>query len=235
MAMLSNLTQGLYVTLIEAKHHGKLGISASFDYGPPRPTRRAQPPAAPSARWPRAPTRRPPAAPPRPPHARHGASLHVSYTRLNGRENSREGGGGTAAAPRAALHSAPQAPAWTPRSGFSHTTLSSQFRCSRAASRRRPPRAGRTSSSGSSSPRAPRTKWTRRVPPPRTKWTRRVPHPVLIGHAASLPGGLIFSVGKARGCSPRSPPPTRSVSRSTTPCPAPPRAPRAISGGVRCR
>jgi ABC-type multidrug transport system fused ATPase/permease subunit len=24
-------------------------------------------------------------------------------------------------------------------------------------------------------------------PPPRTKWTRRVPHPVLIGHAASLP------------------------------------------------
>jgi hypothetical protein len=32
--------------------------------------------------------------------------------------------------------------------------------------------------------------------PLRTKWTRRVPHPVLIGHAASLPGGLIFSVGK---------------------------------------
>jgi hypothetical protein len=25
-------------------------------------------------------------------------------------------------------------------------------------------------------------------PSPRTKWTRRVPHPVLIGHAASLPG-----------------------------------------------
>ena len=24
-------------------------------------------------------------------------------------------------------------------------------------------------------------------PPPRTKWTRRIPHPVLIGHAASLP------------------------------------------------
>jgi hypothetical protein len=24
-------------------------------------------------------------------------------------------------------------------------------------------------------------------PPPRTKWTRRVPHPVLIGHASSLP------------------------------------------------
>jgi len=27
----------------------------------------------------------------------------------------------------------------------------------------------------------------RQPPPPRTKWTRRVPHPVLIGHAASLP------------------------------------------------
>ena len=27
----------------------------------------------------------------------------------------------------------------------------------------------------------------RAPPPPRTKWTRRVPHPVLIGHAASLP------------------------------------------------
>ena len=33
--------------------------------------------------------------------------------------------------------------------------------------------------------------YTLRAPPPppspRTKWTRRVPHPVLIGHAASLP------------------------------------------------
>jgi hypothetical protein len=38
---------------------------------------------------------------------------------------------------------------------------------------------------------------------PRTKWTRRVPHPVLIGHAASLPG---------RGApTDRGPPPPRGV------------------------
>jgi hypothetical protein len=33
---------------------------------------------------------------------------------------------------------------------------------------------------GAAAPRPP-------PPPSRTKWTRRVPHPVLIGHAASLP------------------------------------------------
>jgi hypothetical protein len=43
-------------------------------------------------------------------------------------------------------------------------------------------------------------------PPPRTKWTRRVPHPVLIGHAASLPGEVVHgaparapAVGRAAG------------------------------------
>ncbi|KAJ1478052.1 hypothetical protein T484DRAFT_1961855 [Baffinella frigidus] len=33
MAMLSNLTQGMYVILVEAKHKGKLGIGPSFNYG----------------------------------------------------------------------------------------------------------------------------------------------------------------------------------------------------------
>jgi len=34
-------------------------------------------------------------------------------------------------------------------------------------------------------------------PPPRTKWTRRVPHPVLIGHAASLPPFRIHSTASS--------------------------------------
>jgi len=46
------------------------------------------------------------------------------------------------------------------------------------------------------------------VPPPpsRTKWTRRAPHPVLIGHAASLPRtstalpALLARAGPRRGC-----------------------------------
>ena len=33
MAMLSNLTQGMYVIMVEAKHKGKLGIGPSFNYG----------------------------------------------------------------------------------------------------------------------------------------------------------------------------------------------------------
>ena len=165
MAMLSNLTQGLYVTLIEAKHHGKLGISASFDYGPPRPTRRAQPPAAPSARWPRAPTRRPPAAPPRPPHARHGASLHVSYTRLNGRENSREGGGG----PRP-----PREPLYTPRRRRRRGPLA------RASRTQLSPRSSAALGLHRGGGRRARGGRAARVPRPRAPL-------VLSGHAASLP------------------------------------------------
>ena len=48
------------------------------------------------------------------------------------------------------------------------------------------------------------------LPPPRTKWTHRVPHPVLIGHASSLPlyfiaDGSLSGAGPERNSSPRGP------------------------------
>ena len=64
-------------------------------------------------------------------------------------------------------------------------------------------------------------------PPPRTKWTRRVPHPVLIGHAASLPG----AGGGAQDAGALPPPPYPSPYAS--PYRTPPSPPLAQDAGVR--
>jgi len=65
------------------------------------------------------------------------------------------------------------------------------------------------------------------APPPGTKWTRRVPHPVLIGHAASLPpyrtpdASHAASAASAPGAPGTARPPrTRSATRVATRCPS---------------